>query len=511
VSGLSEYERLLRVITTPELRHGLLLARYEHAVLARQTWERAVADAGEMGRRIVVVDFSEADDEIDMLARFAEAAAEADVLFAVGLERMLVERGIEPRRTKAITTLNFNRDLLEARVGKPIVLWLSYRGARAFALEAPDTFDVIQTTFEFPETVVGTSPRLTHDTLPDGLHSAPPEEIPRLEQRAQILESLYADTSPGAEAADLAASLARIEFALGHDADAHEWSERAAEAFEMCGDLEGAAMQHLRRAERYFYQGQTDAAVGELDLAGALSERAGSVGGQLATLHLRSDVLVQSDDLEGALELIDGPTLKLCEDSSNILERAYTMGRRADIVALQGNLDEAYRIRSEEVLPVYARMGDMRSLAIATGKLANILQARGEFDDALQMLWAQIPILEDLGDVRGRAWTLSGIASILLIRGEFDEALRLRRELLGFYEKQADVRALVVAQISLAATLWERHHLVEDGAEIGALLRAAYETAERLGLSETKLIGTLRELWQPIFEGSEASATSALI
>jgi tetratricopeptide (TPR) repeat protein len=510
VSGLSEYERLLRVITTPELRHGLLLARYEHAVLARQTWERAVADAGEMGRRVVVVDFSGADDEIDMLARFGETAADADVLFAVGLERMLVERGTEPRRTKAITTLNFNRDLLEARVGKPIVLWLSYRGARAFALEAPDTFDVIQTTFEFPETVIDSSPRLTHDTLPDWLRSAPPEEIPRLERRAQILESLYADASQGAEAADLAASLARIEFALGHDAEALEWSERAAEAFEMCGDLEGAATQHRRRAERYLHRGQRSVARNELDWAAALSERAGSLAGQIATLHLRADMLRQSGDLEGVLVLIDGPILELCEESGDTLARAETMSRRADILALRGELNEASRIDRDEVISVYARLGATRNLAIATGKLANILQAQGEFDDALGMLWAQIPILEELGDVHGRAWTLSSVANILTTRGELDEALRLRRELLAFYGKQSDARDLIIAQVNLALTLLSQQRLVEDGAEITALLRAAHEAAERLGLPETNKIGTVRAMCQQTLD-MIATATSALI
>jgi tetratricopeptide (TPR) repeat protein len=505
VTALSEYERLLRVITTPELRRGLLLARYEHAVLARQTWERAVVEAGEMGRRVAVVDFSEADDEVDMLERLSETAPDADVLFAVGLERLLVERGIEPRRTKAIVTLNFNRDLIEARVGKPIVLWLSYRGARAFALEAPDTFDVIQTTFEFPETVIDTSPRLTHDTLPSWLRSAPPEDVSRLEQRAQILESLYADAKGGAEeAADLAASLARIEFALGHDTEGFEWSGRAAEHFERSGDLEGAATQHRRRAEQYFHHGQRESAAAELDLAELLSERIGSAAGQIATLHLRADMLQQSGDLEGALQLIDGPTLKLCDNNEDPLVRAHTMSHRADILALGEQWDEAFRIYREEVIPIYERLGDTRDLAVATGKLANILQGRGEFDEALQMLWAQIPIFNELGDGKGRTWVLSTIASILGSRGEFDEALRLRRKVVEFYEAQAsDARGLAIAQAMLALTLRLRERLVEDGPEIIALLRTAHETAERLGLPETDLIATLRAVCQPTREQTE--------
>src|SRR5690606_1418322 len=111
-----------------------------------------------------------------------------DVVFAVGLERLLVEMGAPRERTSAIVTLNFNRDLIGERVGKPIVLWLSYRAARAFALQAPDTFDVIQTTFEFPETVADDGMRLGYDVLPGWMYNVSVEKLPEFEQRARVLE-----------------------------------------------------------------------------------------------------------------------------------------------------------------------------------------------------------------------------------------------------------------------------------------------------------------------------------
>ncbi len=49
---------------------------------------------------------------------------------------------IRPQTTGAIATLNFNRDLLRDRLSIPVVMWLSQRAARAFALLAADTEEI---------------------------------------------------------------------------------------------------------------------------------------------------------------------------------------------------------------------------------------------------------------------------------------------------------------------------------------------------------------------------------
>lgn len=427
MSELGEYERLLRAITTPELTTGLMMARYEHAVLARQTWERAVADAGAAGRRVGVVDFSDADDDADMLARLAAGSVNVDVVFAVGLERLLVELGAPRERTAAIVRLNFNRDLIEQRVGRPIVLWLSYRAARAFALQAADTFDVIRTTFEFPETL-GVDLQLTHDVLPHWVVSVPSEDAQHLEQRAQLLASLVADRPSEPQAADLAASLAKVEFALGHRAEALEWSVRAAHSFEACGDLEESARQYVNQSRMHGRFGEWDAALAALDRADQLAKQASSVDVQYEAILARIDILVERGEFDQALALLDSAPVEAYVERSE-LWRAVVTGRRVAVLKARGSLDEALRINLDEQLPLADRLGDDRLRALVLMDIADVRLLRGELDESLRLYRDEVlPQLTGQEDRRIRSFILERMAQVLASRGDLDEANRLRRE-----------------------------------------------------------------------------------
>lgn len=266
MTKLGEFERLLALISTPELQRGLFLARCENLAYARRLRERAIVDAE--GAVIATVDFSAEPDDTNILERLTEAATHADVLFAVGLDHLLIDDG-EPRSTRAIATLNFNRDLLRERVARPIVIWLSYRAAWAFAHQARDTFDIIQTTFEFPEL----DPQARDDGLPRWASPAEKKDIPHLEDRARILEQLFTEAPQhSARAAELAASLARIEFSLGCHGEALEWSQRAAEAYEVFGSMEDAALHRRRMSEMLDYLGERERAATELELATKLAD-----------------------------------------------------------------------------------------------------------------------------------------------------------------------------------------------------------------------------------------------
>lgn len=427
MSELGEYERLLRAITAPELTAGLMMARYEHAVLARQTWERAVAFAGAVGRRVGVVDFADADDDVDMLVRLTEGGVDVDVVFAVGLERLLVELGAPRERTAAIVRLNFDRDLIDQRVGKPIVLWLSYRAARAFALQAADTFDVIRTTFEFPETL-GADLRLTHDVLPHWMVSVPSDDVPHLEQRAQLLASLYADHPPAPQAADLAASLAKVEFALGHRAEAFEWSVRAAHSFEACGDLEESARQYINRSRMHVRFGELDAALADLDRADQLAKQASNIDVQYDAIVARIDILVERGEFDQALALLDSAPVEAYVERSE-LWRAVVTGRRVAVLKARGDLDAALRIDLDEQLPLAEHLGDDRLHALILMDIADVRLLRGELDEALRLYRDEVlPRVTWPQDARIRGFVLDRMAQVLESRGDLDEANRLRRE-----------------------------------------------------------------------------------
>lgn len=136
------------------LRHSLVLA-YDGApwweVHARALWESTREDLEQRGLTVAVVDFAGAGEDADILAWLSSLADGVDVIFVIGLEELLVTNDDRPRPTAAVATLNFNRDLLRDRLTLPIVLWLSERAARAFAMLASDTFDILRTTFEFPK------------------------------------------------------------------------------------------------------------------------------------------------------------------------------------------------------------------------------------------------------------------------------------------------------------------------------------------------------------------------
>lgn len=489
MSEVGEYERLLRVITASELTSGLMMARYEHAVLARQTWERAVAEAGEAGRRVGVVDFSDAEDDVDMLARLAAGSVGVDVVFAVGLERLLVEMGAPRERTAAIVTLNFNRDLIGERVGKPIVLWLSYRGARAFALQAPDTFDVIQTTFEFPETVAQDGMRLSYDVLPEWMYSILPEEAPELEQRVRVLESLHDEIPSEAEAADIAASLAKLEFALGRGDEALAWADRAAQGFEASGDLENAAAQHIRRAEMYLRLGKWDEASLEIEKIQALGERSGSVSVRAGAAVGKANILMLRGQFDDALAALDEPAVKVGEDESAHW-RATVLSHRSTILAKRGDWAEASRIILEEEVPLHEHLGRRRSRAVALNKVADIYLKSGRLDDALHLIQDEVlPAYSEERDVHGRLSALNSVCFILGNRGEYDEAVRMRREIVGEFWQLGDAAGEAIARANLAVLLFERG-LAEDRSEIISNMQAAYKIAKELSMREVNDFAT---------------------
>lgn len=259
-ADLDERERLLAHLELARGRFSLLMARYADEREAWRMWDGARAELGQRGLTIALVDLEGAEPGADLLGRLTRLAEGVDALFVVHLEDLMITPEAQLRRTRALATLNFNRDLLRERLGLPVVLWLSRGGARAFAQLAPDTFDIVRSTFEMPQAQAGARP--PPQPAPQRSYRArhqyaPAAEHPRLRERAQLLESLLEDAEPeGLVAGDLCASLASVALALGEEPEAERWLERAADTYTSAGSLGAAASAHRQRAELLAARGE---------------------------------------------------------------------------------------------------------------------------------------------------------------------------------------------------------------------------------------------------------------
>lgn len=300
-ASVSERERLLTYVEQSRGHFSLALAGYDDGEDARALWEQLIPELHARGCLVVLVDFSGAVSDIDVMHRFEAASAGADALFVVGLEQLLIGEDDRPRPTRAVVKLNFDRDLLPARVPTPVVLWLSHRGAQAFAMLAPDTYDVLRTTFELAaakaepddlldrRSIATSSPE---SSRPRWLRLAPLDQHPRFEARHASLHSLHADPNLQPEqAGDLSMSLAEACFALGRNDEGGRWLHEAAQQYERAGSLGAAVTARRRATELHLFWNQPEAAQLESDRAWALTERMLGSEDPLIIARARPDVV----------------------------------------------------------------------------------------------------------------------------------------------------------------------------------------------------------------------------
>ncbi|MFV8753032.1 tetratricopeptide repeat protein [Nannocystaceae bacterium ST9] len=438
---IGEYDRLLR-FTQAAATSGfhIVLARYEHAEVARRTRAAAVRAIREAGIGVAEVDFAGADDDVDIGARLRAANEGAPIVFAVGLEGLLLELGVEPRATNAIARFNFDRDLLPERMHGVLVLWLSYRATRAFATFARDTFDVISTSFDFPEVLdydrEMSREFITMNSLPEWADTIPRSRVPELEERARLLESLYVDAEPNSvAAADIAMSLAKIEYSLGRMDDALSWFDRVALYHEQLGDTRRATSVRCWRASLHIRLGRPDLAEREIVLAKHLAEqsldRQAELDVQVSEAELeisRGDtaqakrllenvVALTSDDAlratakyllagihmlmneaDAAIEIYDDLIIFFASTEKPWYHARFALGR-ATALAIRHQYDLALRTLREDVLPIVQRLGDVAQQARATSLIAAIFAKQGEVDQAVNLMDLQlIPLLDQLND-----------------------------------------------------------------------------------------------------------------
>ncbi len=461
MQSLGEHERLVRFLLGASSGVHLVLARYEHAGVARRARAAAIVAVRAGGREVAQVDFGDADDEVDIVGRLQAANARAPIVFAFGLEGLLLDLGVAPRATDAIARFNFDRDLLPERLHGVVVLWLSYRAARAFASLARDTFDVISTSFDFPELLVGGEGEsefgrefVSMDSLPEWATRAPLARVPELEDRARLLESLYVDATPGsAGAAELAVSLGKIESSLGHVDAALEWFDRAARDHEQAGEPRSAAINRCWRAGRFLRLGRLEAA--ELEIAEARV---------LARSSLDSEVDLEVQLVEAQLEHArENPTRarEILDDvvskTSDVTLRALAMRHIAGIQTLGGEFDAALAT-FDDLVTLFDALGRPCHKASTEKARAAAFSAKHDYDAALKTLREDVlPAFEVLEDLEQQARTSWFIATILAQRGEYDQAIQvLSDQTLPLFERFAASDEQARARELLAALERER-------------------------------------------------------
>lgn len=449
-----ERERLYRFILAPSTGVKLALARYENANFARATWEQLERSAGAAGRTVAIVDFAgEPIDRLSIVDRLQQANEVAGVLFAVGLDGLLLELGVRAQESSPIARLNFERDLLPDRLRGVVIFWLSYRAARAFATLAPDTFDVFVTTFEFPEFKPRMRPELTPLDLwvrqwPEWLSPPSAESAQKTAQRVRELEFSWARSSgDGLAAADLASTIGRFDATIARPRGALMWLERAASGREQGGDFLGAARDRRRRAGLLGLLGELEAADTELDAALSLAERAGSLAESRQVLGHKAELTYLRGDTDQALVELRA----LLSPDLEPAFRARLLSRVADVLRLRGEFSEAVEVLRDQVIPAYQQLDMRQPLARAWQAVGLSLSALGQPDEALRVLHDHALVEVDALDDRLVAVIKWDIADILYVLGEYEQCLAiLRDDVRPIYERLAIEADRVRVEASIA-------------------------------------------------------------
>jgi len=530
----AELHRLTRFLTRPGPAYGLSMALYRDPVIARGLQAELVARLRREGKEVAYVELTHDDATSDLAAQIEGASGQADVVFVLHLDRLLLDSAGRPKHTSAVANLNQSRDSLPERLPARIVLWISMASHESFRDQARDLRQYVLSIAEFGRQAIIPTVLRGVEELPDWLRFAPPAELEARRNRAETLARAAAEVSDRRGFADAAASAGRAFAEATEFEDAATWLERAVGAYTELDAFAEASTALGRLAELSQYRGDSDLALTQATRAVELASRSGDVSLQASHKGKLSDILISRGELDEALRSLQTEQIPTYERLGDVRSLAITWGQVADILQLKGNLDDALRIQQQQIT-TYERLGDIHSLAITWGQVADILQLKGNLDAALRIQQQQISIFERLGDIHSLAVTWGKIADILYTKGkldealrirrqhetpvferledvrslsiarekiadilhskgELDEAIRIRRQQIPVYERIGDVRSLLVGQVNLVINLRERGHS-DDLPEIIQLLAAALQAARKLDIPEAaKIESLIREL-----------------
>jgi tetratricopeptide (TPR) repeat protein len=507
----TDWDRMIWYLGAKPRRFGLALATADRLDALDGLRATGATKLAEHGVRVATMELTIGRSVLDQLAEAARAPG--DVIFAIGIDRLLLDaQGGELNRPE-IEQLNRARDRLPQLVSVPVVAWLTTASARAFARAARDLDDVVVTRYHFatpraidyglsetrdfsqsptgptgPATYLATQAAArptAHPAAHPATHPAGGDEQHRDE--AALLDARLAsgplDTPAWLDLAERRATLALR--ARDHDR-ADRLLDQVERARAAAGDARGSALAAAQRAEVEIDRGQLDLARAILEQRVVpVLERVGDRRGHALALGRLADLDELTGNLDAAFEIRRARELPVYQQLGERRLEAVTLGQLADLHFTRGELDQALALRRQS-LALYDELRDERGAAIAHGRIADIYAVRGDLEAALRIRREiELPTFERLGDVRELAITLGKIADTLALRGDPDTALAILHQALAVHDQLGDRRSGAVTKARIGRILAEQGHA--DAAIVQ--LRDAITTFERLGDIRARAIG----------------------
>ncbi|KIG16843.1 hypothetical protein DB30_04005 [Enhygromyxa salina] len=289
----SELRRLLRFMTRPGPRFGLALARYGDLRIAEAVRERLIVEAASSGCYIATVELSRADQQVDLVSKFAAAIGGGDQrldgLFVAGLERVLLDARGELSRAPSLSNLNQRRDRLPELLDARVVLWVAEPAYAAYAELLRDLSEVMLTSAKFPSRPTLVEQGRIGD-WPGWMTRVEPGAESAVLEQAHRLAALHGRTSELLARGELAASVAGLFASLGEQEQTQAWLERASNELERAGEPARAAAQATRLAIALEHWGDDEGALAMASRAVGLARRAGSLKGEVEALGVEAAI-----------------------------------------------------------------------------------------------------------------------------------------------------------------------------------------------------------------------------
>ncbi|KIG19612.1 hypothetical protein DB30_00121 [Enhygromyxa salina] len=143
----------------------MAMATHADPVLANDMRESLAERARAAGLRVSTMELQRADDRQDLVQRMVDTSAAADVLFVVGLDRLVTDITGRTRRTSAVANLNQRRDEMPTLLDVRVVFWVAKSAYASLTDVAWDFCRVMLTIAEFEQTRADDSDEDADDEL----------------------------------------------------------------------------------------------------------------------------------------------------------------------------------------------------------------------------------------------------------------------------------------------------------------------------------------------------------
>jgi hypothetical protein len=236
-----ELDRLFRFLTRPGPRFGLGLAVARDPAVANELRERLRAMIEAAGVKLAVVVFEAQDERADLVARMRDAAQGVDVVFVLGLDRLLLDSAGRVRLTSAVANLNQRRDSLPALLDARVVFWLGKAGHSSMRDQAWDLRQIMMTVAEFERQAPVIVTRPAPQAVREGLSFVDESEIDEVVAQADTLTRVAEEAKNLRTRADAAFSAGQAYASARRFDAAVQWLEIAVAAYDGIDDIDQAS------------------------------------------------------------------------------------------------------------------------------------------------------------------------------------------------------------------------------------------------------------------------------